>query len=96
MTIDLADMEVNHDDKLPMYHFIQKYQLNFTEYFGPDYAFGVTGASYQSDTDELCVTARVRAPHQSTRGTHTSFNVNMGKFRVWRNNVKLYKFISDK
>ncbi len=73
-----------------------KYQLDFTKYFGPDHAYGVTDVAYSADRDAVLATARVKPIHQSTKGAETSFNVPMGKFKVWRANVKLFKFISVK
>ena len=82
------------DNELTIRAVIMKYQLDFTEYFGPKYAYGVAYVYYRFGDDEIEVVARVQPLHQSTQGLTTSFTVKMGKFKVWRGNIKLYKFIS--
>lgn len=87
---------VNPDDALSVKDVIMKYQLDFTEYFGPKYAYGVAFVYYRSTEDSITVIARVQQIHQSTKGITTQFDVPVGKFKVWRNNVKLYKFMAEK
>jgi len=84
------------DDDLSIYKFILKYQLQFTNYFGPRYAFGVTDASWSQtgSADRIVATARVQPAYQSTKGRTCQFDVPYDKFKVWRKNVNLYDFIS--
>lgn len=85
----------NPDDDLTIYQVIMKYQMDYTKYFGPNYAFGVRDVTYISADDQIEVIARVYPVHQPTRGMRTTFKVPMHKFEVWRNNIKLYKFIGE-
>ena len=85
----------NPDDDLSIKDVIMKYQLDFTSYFGPKYAYGVAFVYHRSTEDSITVIARVQQIHQSTKGITTEFDVPMGKFKVWRKNVKLYKFIAE-
>ena len=82
------------DDMLSVYDFILKYQLHFTKYFGPKFAYGVTFS--ESNAETIVATARVRPVYQSIKGSTCQFAVPYGKFLVWRKNVKLYDFISNK
>lgn len=86
----------NPDDKLSIYSFIMKYQLQFTKYFGPSHAYGVTHASWSqsNDYERILATARVRPVYKSIKGNTCEFEVPFGKFQVWRKNVKLYDFIA--
>ena len=84
----------NPDDDLSVKDVIMKYQLDFTSYFGPKYAYGVAFVYYRSTEDSITVIARVQQIHQSTKGITTQFDVPMGKFNGWRKNVKLYKFMA--
>lgn len=93
----LPGKAMNPDDRLSIYNFIRKYQIQFTKHFGPKYAYGVVDSEWSQRGDEgdrIIATARVRPAHQSTRGRTCRFNVPYGKFTIWRKNLRLYEFIS--
>jgi len=93
-----AVQTANPDDRLSIYSFILKYQLQFTRHFGPNHAYGVTFSEYtqRDENERIVATARVRPVYQSIKGKTCQFEVPYGKFLVWRKNVKLYDFISVK
>ena len=93
-----TDTLPNPDDDLSMWQLIMKYQLQFTNHFGPKYAFGAINVEYtqRDDNERVIVTARVQPAHQATRGETCRFEVPYGKFLVWRKNIRLYDFISVK
>lgn len=74
---------------------IMKYQLYFTRYFGPKYAYGVQEVIHTWSGD-LQIVARVSPPHTITKGKTCHFNVKMAKFRIWRDNLRLYNFVSSR
>ena len=86
----------NPDDDLCVWDLLIKYQLPFTKYFGPKYAYGVVDFDWTGHDDFLQITARVKPVHQPIHGRTCKFDVPVKKFGVWRKNINLYEFIADK